>query len=130
MSSTGDASPQVVDLSIDKSGLMREDISSVNDVEKQVRGVNDSGHEDENVFIDASAESTLLRKLDTRLIPLLFALCTFLSGSSGYLLTFLRPHELYGPFECRVNYVVPLCRDLLMLYQQCQDSRHVERPQV
>jgi hypothetical protein len=109
MSITGEASPQVADVGIDKSGLAQEDISSIDGAEKQVRGANHSGHEVKKIFIDVSAELTLLRKLDTRLIPLLFALCTFCPGTiSGYLLTFLRPDELYGPLECRVNYVVPL----------------------
>lgn len=73
MSNTVDHSHKAADFTVENSAL--EDSSSVQDSEKQAAGANASRHEDEKIVIDTAAEKALLWKLDTRLIPLLFALC-------------------------------------------------------
>ncbi|CZR61499.1 related to nicotinamide mononucleotide permease [Phialocephala subalpina] len=72
MSNTVDHSHKAADFTVENSAL--EDSSSVQDSEKQAAGTNASRHEDEKLLIDTAAEKALLWKLDTRLIPLLFAL--------------------------------------------------------
>lgn len=64
-------------LGAEMSGCAQTDISSFEDSEKQVGGIDNHHESVEKVYIDAAAESRLVRKLDTRLIPLLFVLCEF-----------------------------------------------------
>jgi hypothetical protein len=64
-----------ITMDTEKSELAHTGIFSTEDSEKQVTGINDDSSDLEKVHIDVVAEARLLRKLDTRLIPLLFALC-------------------------------------------------------
>lgn len=70
-------------LGAEKSGFAQTDISSFEDSEKQVGGINNDHDNGKKVHIDVAAESRLLRKLDTRLLPLLFALCEFRAAAEN-----------------------------------------------
>ncbi len=61
----------------EKSGSAYANESSIVDSEKQSGDINNDNSDFEKVHIDVAAESRLLRKLDTRLIPLLFVLCEY-----------------------------------------------------
>jgi hypothetical protein len=104
-----DAKPAQTSIDAEKSGNVQEDISSAGDSENDIqlnpqdeeKGI--GGHEQERVVVDTAAESRLLKKLDYRMIPLLFALCKcILIAIDGifpsWLLTTHRSSELSRPF--------------------------------
>jgi hypothetical protein len=66
-----------------KVGIMEEANFSIEDPEKNINGVNRDSNDLEKVYVHAGAEAKLVRKLDTRLIPLLFVLCMWILDSVG-----------------------------------------------
>ncbi|KAF4629285.1 hypothetical protein G7Y89_g8861 [Cudoniella acicularis] len=73
-------SPEVVQHSpvseFEKENIGVED-TSVEDSEKQIHELNGAHHEDGRVFVDAAAEKRLVRKLDFRILPVMFLLYLF-----------------------------------------------------
>jgi hypothetical protein len=89
--------PEVV-APTEKEVQVSQDVVSLDSSEKNTQ--DEEKGVGQHVPVDAAAESRLLKKLDTNLIPLLFALCKsrqqYLKTFERMILTLPRPNELLG----------------------------------